>query len=117
MVNRKYTLTDKRWQYLHGYADKHRAAGNGFGFVLVTPDDVARTLSARYFTDGSEILVSQGKKRHPRHLTPRYSARMMRYGEAFRIPGADNPDYNNLGNFVAVHCYKVVPLSMPSPLQ
>src|SRR3546814_836804 len=62
IVNGKYTLTDKLWQYLQGYADKHRAAGNGFGFGLVTPDDVARTLSARYFKDGSEILVSQDRK-------------------------------------------------------
>ena len=70
-VNGKYTLTDKLWQYLQGYAAKHKAAGNGFGFGLVTPDDVARTLSARYYKDGSEILVSQGKSSNPRRLTPR----------------------------------------------
>src|SRR3546814_4884515 len=92
IVNGKYTLTDKLWQYLQGYADKHRAAGNGFGFGLVTPDDVARTLSARYFKDGSEILVSQGKKRNPRRLTPRECARLMGYGDDFRIPVSDNQE-------------------------
>jgi DNA (cytosine-5)-methyltransferase 1 len=69
-VNEKYTLTDKLWQYLQNYADKHKAAGNGFGFGLVTPEDVSRTLSARYYKDGSEILVSQGPKKNPRRLTP-----------------------------------------------
>lgn len=61
-MNGKYTLTDKLWQYLQGYADKRKAAGNGFGFGLVTPDDVARTLSARYYRkeDGSEFLSVRG---------------------------------------------------------
>ena len=59
----KYTLTDHLWKYLRDYADKHRAAGNGFGFGLFTGSDVARTLSARYYKDGSEILIKQpGKK-------------------------------------------------------
>src|SRR3546814_3355953 len=79
-------------------SDKHRAAGNGFGFGLVTPDDVARTLSARYFKDGSEILVSQGKKRNPRRLTPRECARLMGYGDDFRIPVSDTQAYKQFGN-------------------
>ena len=59
-VDPKYTLTPKLWAYLQGYAEKHRAKGNGFGFGLVTPASVTRTLSARYYKDGSEILVYQG---------------------------------------------------------
>ena len=62
-VNPKYTLTTKLWEYLQAYAAKHRAAGNGFGFGLVGRDDIARTLSARYYKDGSEILVSRGEMR------------------------------------------------------
>lgn len=108
LVNAKYTLTDKLWQYLQGYADKHKAAGNGFGFGLVTPDDIARTLSARYFKDGSEILVSQGKHRNPRRLTPRECARLMGYGDDFRIPVSDTQAYKQFGNSVAVPVFKAV---------
>ena len=56
LVDRKYTLTSHLWRYLREYKEKHQAAGNGFGFGLVTPEDVARTLSARYYKDGSEIF-------------------------------------------------------------
>jgi DNA (cytosine-5)-methyltransferase 1 len=73
----KYTLTDHLWNYLQNYARKHAAAGNGFGFGLVTAKDTARTLSARYYKDGSEILISQGNRRNPRRLTPRECARLM----------------------------------------
>lgn len=107
-VNGKYTLTDKLWQYLQDYAAKHRAAGNGFGFGLVTPDDVARTLSARYYKDGSEILVSQGKKLNPRRLTPRECARLMGYGDEFRIPVSDTQAYKQFGNSVAVPVFREV---------
>ena len=68
-VPEKYTLTDHLWNYLQNYAKKHQAAGNGFGFGLVTGHDVARTLSARYHKDGSEILISQGPRKNPRRLT------------------------------------------------
>jgi len=108
IVNGKYTLTDKLWQYLQSYADKHKAAGNGFGFGLVTPDGIARTLSARYFKDGSEILVSQGKARNPRRLTPRECARLMGYGEDFRIPVSDTQAYKQFGNSVAVPVFEAV---------
>jgi DNA (cytosine-5)-methyltransferase 1 len=117
IVNGKYTLTDKLWHYLQGYADKHRAAGNGFGFGLVTPDDVARTLSARYFKDGSEILVSQGKKRNPRRLTPRECARLMGYGDDFRIPVSDTQAYKQFGNSVAVPVFEEVARIMQPHIQ
>ncbi|MET3927521.1 DNA (cytosine-5-)-methyltransferase [Devosia sp. 2618] len=101
-VNPKYTLTDKLWLYLQNYAAKHKAQGNGFGFGLVTPDDVSRTLSARYYKDGSEILVSRGKNKNPRRLTPRECARLMGYPDDFRIPVSDTQAYKQFGNSVAV---------------
>jgi DNA (cytosine-5)-methyltransferase 1 len=116
-VNGKYTLTDKLWQYLQGYADKHKAAGNGFGFGLVTPDDVARTLSARYYKDGSEILVSQGKRFNPRRLTPRECARLMGYGDDFRIPVSDTQAYKQFGNSVAVPVFEAVARVMQPHIQ
>lgn len=116
-VNGKYTLTDKLWQYLQGYADKHKAAGNGFGFGLVTPDDVARTLSARYYKDGSEILVSQGRRQNPRRLTPRECARLMGYGDDFRIPVSDTQAYKQFGNSVAVPVFEAVARIMQPHIQ
>lgn len=108
VVNGKYTLTDKLWSYLQGYADKHKAAGNGFGFGLVTGNDVSRTLSARYFKDGSEILVSRGKGANPRRLTPRECARLMGYPDDFRIPVSDTQAYKQFGNSVAVPVFREV---------
>ena len=107
-VNEKYTLTDKLWTYLQGYAAKHKAAGNGFGFGLVEGESIARTLSARYYKDGSEILVSRGEGNNPRRLTPRECARLMGYGEDFRIPVSDTQAYKQFGNSVAVPVFAEV---------
>ena len=102
VVNSKYTLTDNLWQYLQTYAAKHKAKGNGFGFGLVGPDSVSRTLSTRYYKDGSEILVSQRGKRNPRRLTPRECARLMGFPDTFRIPVSDTRAYKQFGNSVVV---------------
>lgn len=107
-VSEKYTLTDKLWQYLQDYAAKHRAKGNGFGFGLVGADDMARTLSARYYKDGSEILLSRGAGQNPRRLTPRECARLMGYDDAFRIPVSDTQAYKQFGNSVAVPVFAEV---------
>jgi DNA (cytosine-5)-methyltransferase 1 len=98
----KYTLTDHLWNYLQAYAAKHKAAGNGFGFGLFTGNDVARTLSARYHKDGSEILISQGYSKNPRRLTPRECAKLMGYPKDFKIPVSDTQAYRQFGNSVAV---------------
>lgn len=100
-VSSKYTLTDHLWTYLQNYAEKHRAKGNGFGFGLVGPRDVARTLSARYYKDGSEILIRQRGK-NPRRLTPRECARLMGFPDTFRIPVSDTRAYKQFGNSVVV---------------
>ena len=103
-VNGKYTLSDKLWSYLQAYAEKHRKAGNGFGFGTVSGKSVARTLSARYYKDGSEILVSRGKG-NPRRLTPRECARLMGYDDGktrFEIPVSDTRAYKQFGNGVVV---------------
>ena len=107
----KYTLSDHLWAYLQSYAKKHRAAGNGFGFGLVGPNSVSRTLSARYYKDGSEILIRQGS-RNPRRLTPRECARLMGFdtlgGQAFTIPVSDTQAYRQFGNAVVVPCVEAV---------
>lgn len=104
-VESKYTLTDHLWRYLQNYAAKHKAAGNGFGFGLVGKNDTARTLSARYYKDGSEILIDQGKGKNPRRLTPRECARLMGFDspeKEFAIPVSDTRAYKQFGNAVVV---------------
>lgn len=102
-VHEKYTLTDGLWTYLQNYAQKHREKGNGFGFGLFGPDGVARTLSARYYKDGSEILIYQGPDRNPRRLTPRECARLMGFPDSFSLEGvSDTQLYKQFGNSVAV---------------
>ena len=96
-VPEKYGLSRDLWKYLKDYKEKHQKAGNGFGFGLVGPDDIARTLSARYHKDGSEILIKRGR-RTPRRLTPRECARLMGFPDTFRIPVSDTRAYRQFGN-------------------
>lgn len=110
-VNEKYTLSEKLWTYLKSYAEKHRAKGNGFGYGLVGSEDTARTLSARYYKDGSEILIKQ-KGRRPRRLTPRECARLMGFDrpgqKPFVIPVSDTQAYRQFGNAVVVPVVEAV---------
>ena len=123
-VDSKYILTPKLWDYLYRYAEKHRQKGNGFGFGLTGPNDVARTLSARYHKDGSEILVDRGfserldfnselnQLNRPRRLTPHECSRLMGFdkpGERkFVIPVSDTQAYRQFGNSVAVPVFEAV---------
>ncbi len=110
-VSDRYTLSSHLWNYLQAYAAKHRAKGNGFGFGLVGPDDVARTLSARYYKDGSEILVRRAHG-NPRRLTPRECARLMGFDrpgvEPFEMPVSDTQAYRQFGNSVVVPVVEAV---------
>lgn len=115
-VDPKYTLSDKLWSYLKAYAEKHRARGNGFGYGLVGPDDVTRTLSARYYKDGSEILVKQGGRRNPRRLTPRECARLMGFPNSFKIRVSDTRAYKQFGNSVVVPLIRAVACEMAKAL-
>ena len=100
-VESKYTLSDKLWTYLQNYAAKHRAAGNGFGYGIAPLDGVSRTISARYYKDGSEILIAQEGK-NPRRLTPRECARLQGFPDSFKIPVSDTQAYRQFGNSVVV---------------
>lgn len=97
----KYTLSDKLWNYLQNYAAKHRAAGHGFGYGIAPRNGISRTLSARYYKDGSEILIEQNGK-NPRRLTPRECARLQGFPDSFIIPVSDTQAYRQFGNSVVV---------------
>ena len=100
-VDDKYTLSDKLWTYLQNYSAKHKAVGNGFGYGIAPLDGISRTLSARYYKDGSEILIAQNRK-NPRRLTPRECARLQGFPETFIIPVSDTQAYKQFGNSVVV---------------
>jgi DNA (cytosine-5)-methyltransferase 1 len=110
-VDQKYTLTHHLWNYLQCYKEKHAKAGNGFGYSAFGPNDVSRTLSARYYKDGSESLILQPGNR-PRRLTPRECARLMGFdepqGESFKIPVSDTQAYRQFGNAVVVPVVRAV---------
>ena len=130
VVEAKYVLTPVLWKYLYRYAKKHQAKGNGFGYGMVdpaNPNSVTRTLSARYYKDGAEILVDRGwdfatgevnfddpqnQQHRPRRLTPRECARLMGFespqGYQFRIPVSDTQAYRQFGNSVVVPAFAAV---------
>jgi DNA (cytosine-5)-methyltransferase 1 len=119
-VPEKYTLTPKLWEYLYNYAAKHKAKGNGFGYGMVkrSATDVTRTLSARYYKDGSEVLINQDdmkrnktKNGRPRRMTPQECARLMGFvtkKERFNIPVSDTRGYKQFGNSVVVPVFQAV---------
>jgi DNA (cytosine-5)-methyltransferase 1 len=94
----KYTLTPKLWQYLQDYAKKHREKGNGFGYGMPDLNGISRTLSARYYKDGSEVLITQGAGKRPRRLTPRECARLMGFPDKYKIVVSDTQAYKQFGN-------------------
>lgn len=114
-VLKKYTLTDKLWEYLENYGKAHKVKGNGFGCSVVGPDDIARTLSARYYKDGSEILIRQ-KGKNPRMLTPRECARLMGYdqgrSERMKLPVSNVQAYKQMGNGVCVPVIEAIANAM-----
>ena len=117
-VQSRYTLSPRLWDYLQAYAAKHKALGNGFGFGLTHGQGTSRTLSARYYKDGSEILIEQSGCERPRRLTPRECARLMGFDDDFRIPVSDTQAYKQFGNSVVIPVIEAVAAAMkPHVLQ
>lgn len=106
-VDKKYTLSAHLWNYLQEYAAKHKAKGNGFGFGLTDLNGISRTMSARYYKDGAEILIPQ-KGKCPRRLTPRECGRLQGFPDTFLIPVSDNQAYKQFGNSVVTPLIQAV---------
>ena len=113
---KKYMLTDNLWKYLVAYAEKHKSLGNGFGFTLANPKGQSRTLSARYYKDGSEILIKQKGWRNPRRISPDEAARLMGFddswgkklGNGFPQVVSDTQAYRQFGNAVCPHVVQAI---------
>ena len=114
-VNPKYTLSDKLWTYLQAYAERQRASGNGFGYGLPDLNGISRTLSARYYKDGAEILIKQ-EHRNPRRLTPRECARLQGFPDSFQIVVSDTKAYKQFGNSIVVPLISAVAALVVSKL-
>ena len=110
-VDKKYTLHDGTWNALQRHLEKHRSKGNGFGYNLADTNGQAKTLSARYYKDGAEILIPQ-KNKNPRKLTPRECARLMGFPEDYKIIVSDNQSYRQFGNAVVVPVVKTLAMQI-----
>jgi DNA (cytosine-5)-methyltransferase 1 len=115
-VDLRYTLSDHLWKYLQDYAEKHRAKGNGFGYGLADLEGISRTLSARYYKDGSEILIPQ-EGANPRRLTPKECARLMGFPVKFKIQVSDTQAYKQFGNTVVVPIVEIIAKSIVGALK
>jgi len=118
--NGKYILSPKLWNYLKKYKEKHRAAGNGFGYGLIEPgiDTHTRTLSARYYKDGAEILISRGNGELPRRLTPQECAKLMGFPKSHKFGGiSDTEAYRQFGNSVVIPVATVLAKTMVEQLR
>jgi DNA (cytosine-5)-methyltransferase 1 len=116
-VEEKYTLSDKLWTYLQNYKEKHAKKGNGFGYGLADLNSYSRTLSARYYKDGSEILIPQGEGVNPRRLTPRECARLQGFPETFKIVVSNTAAYKQFGNSVAVPVVSLIAEKMVQAIE
>ena len=108
-VDEKYTISNILWEGHQRRKKEHEEKGNGFGYSLFNTDsEYTNTISARYYKDGSEILIDQGENKNPRKLTPRECARLQGFPEQFIIPVSDTQAYKQFGNSVAVPVIRAV---------
>ena len=108
-VDEKYTISQKLYEGHIRRKTEHQKKGNGFGFSLFNADsEYTNTISARYYKDGSEILIDQGTDIPPRKLTPRECARLKGFPESFIIPVSDTQAYKQFGNSVAVPVIRAI---------
>ena len=107
-VDEKYTISDRLWEGHQKRKIEHKLKGNGFGYSLFNGESkYTSTISARYYKDGSEILIEQDNK-NPRKLTPREASRLQGFPENFIIPVSDVQAYKQFGNSVPVYVIKAI---------
>lgn len=116
IVDEKYTISDKLWTGHKRRKELNKLNGKGFGYGLFNKESAyTNTISARYYKDGSEILIEQENK-NPRKLTPREAARLQGFSEGYIIPVSDAQAYKQFGNSVAVPVIKAIATEMKKVL-
>ncbi|MEA5485315.1 MULTISPECIES: DNA cytosine methyltransferase [Pseudanabaena] len=116
-VDSKYTISDKLWEGHQRRKAEHQAKGNGFGYSLFNDESsYTSTISARYYKDGSEILIEQ-KNENPRKLTPREAGRLQGFPDEFKIIVSDVQAYKQFGNSVAVPVIEHLAISILNCLE
>lgn len=107
-VDDKYTLSDRLWAGHQRRRKEHGEKGNGFGYCMFDDNsEYTSTMSARYYKDGSEILIKQ-KRKNPRKLTPKEALRLQGFPEDYIIPVSDTQAYKQCGNSVAVPVIRAI---------
>ena len=102
----RFTISDRLWDGHKKRKAGHKNKGNGFGYSLFNKDsEYTNTLSARYYKDGSEILIDQSELgKNPRKLTPRECARLQGFPEDFIVDAVSQCQiYKQFGNSVCVN--------------
>jgi len=109
VVPEKYTISDKLWEGHQRRKLEHKKKGNGFGYTLFNNNSsYTNTISARYYKDGSEILIDQGSAKNPRKVTPREAARLQGFPENYKIVVSDVQAYKQFGNSVCVPVVRAI---------
>ena len=113
---RKLTISDKLWDSHQKRKQKNKDLGRGFGYSSFNRDaEYTSTISARYYKDGSEILIEQ-KNKNPRMLSPREAARLQGFPESFKIVVSNLQAYKQFGNSVSVPVIREIAKEMLSTL-
>ncbi len=111
-VEDKYTISDRLWEGHQRRKINNKLNGKGFGYGLFNEKSAyTNTISARYYKDGSEILIEQ-KNKNPRKITPREAARLQGFPETYVIPVSDTQAYRQFGNSVCVPVIKAIAEAM-----
>jgi len=99
----KLTITDKIWEGHQRRKRENKAKGKGFGYNLVNAEsEHTWTISARYWKDGSEILVDQYPN-NPRMLSPNECSRLQGFPDDFVNHKSNRYAYQQHGNSVAIN--------------
>ena len=105
IIDPKYTISDRLLAGHIRRRKEHKIKGNGFGYSLFNSESpFCNTISARYYKDGSEILIDQSDiDKNPRKLTPRECARIQGFPDKFLVNAvSDVQIYKQFGNSVSV---------------
>jgi DNA (cytosine-5)-methyltransferase 1 len=113
----KYTISDKLWAGHQRRKKMHKSKGNGFGYGIFNEEsEYTNTISARYYKDGSEVLIEQ-KDKNPRKLTPFEASQLQGFPKDFVSKARENglsdvQLYKQFGNSVPIPVIREIAKNM-----